>query len=354
MKITYVFKLLKPTKYKENILIKNAVETTRHRKEIAKRLKECESKLTTADFPDFKLSSAVKNQNIRDVKYLYKNFKKSKSKKENMEFKSNQPLSFSNQTYWIENHFLSISLFADKTKRIYFPLETENKRFKEFEDNMEKYKLGKLSIYNKNGNWYAAISITILDKKIEANNTMGIDIGLRQLAVVSILNEDKKEIDRKFFNGKEVGYIRRRFKALRKELGQAKKLKKIKEIANKEQNYIKDKNHKISRQIVDLAVQERVGIIVMENLKNIRDRAKSIKQADRNINSWTFYQLQQSIEYKAKKEGIKVKYISPKYTSQKCSKCSEIEKKNRKKNLYTCECGNRIHSDLNAARNISS
>ncbi|MGO1820210.1 MAG: RNA-guided endonuclease InsQ/TnpB family protein, partial [Senegalia sp. (in: firmicutes)] len=251
-------------------------------------------------------------------------------------------------------HFLSISLFADKTKRIYFPLETENKRFKEFEDNMEKYKLGKLSIYNKNGNWYAAISITILDKKIEANNTMGIDIGLRQLAVVSILNEDKKEIDRKFFNGKEVGYIRRRFKALRKELGQAKKLKKIKEIANKEQNYIKDKNHKISRQIVDLAVQERVGIIVMENLKNIRDRAKSIKQADRNINSWTFYQLQQSIEYKAKKEGIKVKYISPKYTSQKCSKCSEIEKKNRKKNLYTCECGNRIHSDLNAARNISS
>ncbi|WP_207289600.1 RNA-guided endonuclease InsQ/TnpB family protein [Senegalia massiliensis] len=354
LKLTYIFKLLKPTKYKENILKENIIETTKHRKEIVRRLKEGKFKLTTADFPDFKLSSAVKNQNIWDVKHLYKNFKKSKSKKENIDFKPNQPLGFSNQCYKIQDNFIALSLYDKKSKRIYFPIETKNKRFKEFQENRDNLKLGKMSIYNKKGNWYAALSVTVKDEKTEATNSMGIDIGLRQLAVISIMNEEGKEINRKFFSGNESGYIRRKYKALRRELGQAKKLKKIKEISNKEQNYIRDKNHKISHKIVELAVQGEVGMIIMENLKNIRNRVKSIKQPDRNINSWTFYQLQNFIEYKAKKEGIKVKYISPKYTSQKCSKCGQVEKKNRKKNLYLCECGNRIHSDLNAARNIAS
>jgi len=46
-------------------------------------------------------------------------------------------------------------------------------------------------------------------------------------------------------------------------------------------------------------------------------------------------------------------YAKVKYTSQRCSNCGEILEKNRKKNLYTCQCGNHIHSDLNAARDIA-
>jgi putative transposase len=90
----------------------------------------------------------------------------------------------------------------------------------------------------------------------------------------------------------------------------------------------------------------------MENLENIRNTAKSHNRADRNLHSWTFYQLQQFIKYKANLAGIKVKYINPRYTSQRCSKCGEIKKYNRKGNLYSCSCGNNIHADLNAARNI--
>ena len=32
-----------------------------------------------------------------------------------------------------------------------------------------------------------------------------------------------------------------------------------------------DLNHKISRQLINLAVQEQVGTIIMENLENIRN-----------------------------------------------------------------------------------
>ncbi|MGM0415053.1 MAG: zinc ribbon domain-containing protein, partial [Bacillota bacterium] len=34
-------------------------------------------------------------------------------------------------------------------------------------------------------------------------------------------------------------------------------------------------------------------------------------------------------------------------TSQSCSKCGKV-------NLYSCECGNHIHADLNASRNIGN
>ncbi len=77
-----------------------------------------------------------------------------------------------------------------------------------------------------------------------------------------------------------------------------------------------DLNHKISRQLINLAVQEQVGTIVMENLENIRQIAQSLNRADRNnLHSWTFYQLQNFIEYKAKLAAIKVKYVDSKYTS---------------------------------------
>jgi IS605 OrfB family transposase len=105
---------------------------------------------------------------------------------------------------------------------------------------------------------------------------------------------------------------------------------------------------------IDIGLRQQVGTIIMENLDNIRNTAKSLNRANRNIHSWTFYQLQQFIKYKAELAGIKVEYINPKYTSQGCSKCAKVKKSNRKANLYSCECGNHIHADLNAGRNIAN
>ncbi len=182
---------------------------------------------------------------------------------------------------------------------------------------------------------------------------MGVDIGLRQLAVASVQSPAGKEINRQFHNGNQVGFIRKKYRSLRRKLGQTKKINAIEKINDKEQRWMTDLNHKISRQLINFAVQEGVGTIVMENLENIRQTAQSLNRADRNLHNWSFYQLQNFIEYKAKLTGIKVEYVDPKYTSQCCSKCSQVKKSNRKRNLYSCDCGNHIHADLNASRNIS-
>ena len=351
MQITYVLELLKPTRNKSNIIEKNILEVQKNRTSIAAELKADNTKLSTKHFNEV-LPSAVINQNIREVKALYKRFKKSNSKKDNIEFKRNQPLCYNNQNYKIKEHFVAFPLYTSKSKRYWFPLvknETFIKLIKEIDKGA---KLGKASLFRRGHKYYFAVSIKLEVDKLNGNNIMGIDIGLNQLAVSSIKNTNGEEVNRSFYNGKEAGYIRKKYRSTRRYLGKAKKPKKIKEIDNKESRYITNLNHKISRQVVNLAVQENVSTIVMEDLKNIRKTSFSLKTADKNINSWSFYELQGFIKYKAGLSGIDVVYISPKYTSQTCSKCGLVAKSNRKRNAYTCECGNNLHSDLNAARNI--
>lgn len=64
------------------------------------------------------------------------------------------------------------------------------------------------------------------------------------------------------------------------------------------------------------------------------------------------------IEYKAKLEGIEVKYIDPAYTSQTCSYCGERGER-KKQEEFVCtnpQCkrrGEKINADFNAARNIA-
>lgn len=353
MQVTYVLELLKPSKRKQNIIENNILEVASNRKSIANELKANNTKLSSKDFKH-KLPSAIVNQNIREVKALYKLFKKSNSIKENLDFKANQPLCFNNQNYRIENHFVSFPLYTHKSKRYWFPV-VKNDIFNKLSKSIENGdKLGKSSLFRKRGKYYLAVTVKIDPNLSIGNNTMGIDIGLNQIAVASIKDNKNNEIARSFFNGKEAAFIRKKYRSIRRGLGKAKQIKRIREIEDKESRYVRNLNHEISRKLVNLAVQEKVSTIVMENLKNIRKAAYSSKRADRNLNSWSFYELQSFIQYKAEIEGIKVIYIKPAYTSQTCSFCGAINKSNRKRNLYSCSCGNKVHADLNAARNISS
>ncbi|MFO7815467.1 MAG: hypothetical protein R6V14_07005 [Halanaerobiales bacterium] len=118
-------------------------------------------------------------------------------------------------------------------------------------------KLGKVSLFYKNNNWFFAVTINVENKESNNSNIMGVDRGLRQLAVASVQNPAGKEINREFYNGNQAGFIRKKYRSLRRKLGQAKK------INDKEQRWMTALNHKISRQLINLAVQEEVGTIVM-------------------------------------------------------------------------------------------
>jgi len=70
------------------------------------------------------------------------------------------------------------------------------------------------------------------------------------------------------------------------------------------------------------------------------------------LHTWSFYRLAKYIEYKAILAGIKIEYVNPEYTSQKCPKCGKCNKANDRK--YACGCGFKTHRDRLGAMNIIS
>jgi putative transposase len=76
---------------------------------------------------------------------------------------------------------------------------------------------------------------------------------------------------------------------------------------------------------------------------------------DRILRNWSYYQLQQFIEYKAKMNNIIVRYVNPYHTSQNCSHCGHWEEGQRiSQSEFLCKsCGYKANADFNASRNIA-
>jgi putative transposase len=121
---------------------------------------------------------------------------------------------------------------------------------------------------------------------------------------------------------------------------------------------MKNINHQLSRQIVNHANAQEVGIIKIETLQGIRkgttctSRGAQVRKNNRMKNSWSFYQLAGFITYKAERLGIKVERVDPAYTSQECPACSTRNQVHDR--TYVCaECGWMGHRDSVGAINIS-
>jgi putative transposase len=151
--------------------------------------------------------------------------------------------------------------------------------------------------------------------------------------------------------GKSALYIHRKYSAIRKHLQQDGKFRQLKRVKDRESRIVKDLNHKVSRKIVDVAKAQHAAL-VFEDLSGIRQARKQHRSFKYALHSWSFYQLQQFVEYKAKLLGIPVLYVDPAYTSQDCSRCGARGQRCGKG--FKCPvCGHVDHADVNAAFNIA-
>ncbi len=153
--------------------------------------------------------------------------------------------------------------------------------------------------------------------------------------------------------GKECNHIHQKYKSMRKSLQKKGKLRLVRKIKNRESRIIRNINHQISKKLV-VEAQTSKAIIVLEGLKNIGRTARTQRKQRYALNSWSFYQLQNMIEYKAKKYGVPIAYVEPQYTSQRCSRCGHIDSNNRKAKIFCCKnCAAVENADVNAGFNIA-
>ena len=104
-----------------------------------------------------------------------------------------------------------------------------------------------------------------------------------------------------------------------------------------------DVNHQISKTIVN----SKYNTFVFEKLA-IKKRKKLGRRFNKKLGGWSYGQLQQFVEYKARDVEKQTIYINPAYTSQACSVCGTIDRSFRRGNLFSCgKCELNLDADLN-------
>ena len=225
----------------------------------------------------------------------------------------------------------------------------------------KEYKVGQSSLqFDRNNNLILNLNLDIpYNPKNETveGRTLGVDLGIKYPAYMC-LNDDtyKREhigsID-DFLRIREQMQDRRRklqhdLKFIKGGKGRNKKMQALDRLRDKEKNFATTYNHMISKNVVEFAKKNQCEYINMEKLT---------KDGFNNtiLRNWSYYQLQQYIEYKAEREGIKVRYIDPAYTSQTCARCGHIDKENRQtQEKFICtKCGFELNADHNASINIA-
>lgn len=211
-------------------------------------------------------------------------------------------------------------------------------------------KRGEADLCFVRGEFYLFVACEVeTPEPIDVDGALGVDLGLVAIATDSDGNQ---------YSGAHVISIRERRHRQRRRL-QAKGTKSAKRVlrrlSGREQRFMTNVNHTISKQLVERA-QCTGRAIALEDLTGIRDRVKVRYSQRRKLHSWAFAQLGGFISYKAELAGVPVVFVNPAYTSQTCPHCGHISRSNRKsQDTFLCQsCGFSANADCVAAVNIAS
>jgi putative transposase len=197
------------------------------------------------------------------------------------------------------------------------------------------------------GKWYACFAVDCESEPLpRSKEAAGVDVGIKTFAYLSTGEaiENPKFLRKE---EKELARVQRKLSAATKGKAERKKRRKIvarvhERIANKRRDFA----HQESRKLVN-----KFGIIVFEKL-NIDGLLKNHHLA-KSIGDAAWSQLVNFTQYKAEDAGRKCIQVNPRNTSQMCSGCGVIVKKDLSVRVHNCfACGLSIDRDLNAAINI--
>jgi putative transposase len=210
------------------------------------------------------------------------------------------------------------------------------------------FRKGEADLCLVRGKWFLAATCEVPETdEFSADDWLGVDLGLTSLAVDS---------DGTVHTGADVERVRKRLARRKRGLqkcGSRAAKRRLKQLAGKEARFRQITNHCISKAIVQTA--ERTGRgIALEELRHIRNRVSAKRSQRSRLHSWGFAQLRAFLAYKAKRAGVPLVAVDPKYTSQACHACGCIDRKNRQDQAtFRCiSCGHADAADRNAALNI--
>lgn len=216
---------------------------------------------------------------------------------------------------------------------------------------MKPNKISYATISEKNGHWYVSVSVseTIPDPKQKSENVVGVDLGIKTLAVTSdgVYYENQNGL---YKAEKKLKRLDRRLSRKEKSSNNYKKAKLQR--AKAYEKVMRTRKHILNEITTELAKDK--SVIVVEDL-NVSGMMQNHHLA-RAISDVSFYEFRRQLEYKCKWYGSELFIIDRWFPSSKtCSACGAINNELKLSDrIYKCDCGLEIDRDLNAAINIKN
>lgn len=221
---------------------------------------------------------------------------------------------------------------------------------------LSSWKLGDARLFTRKKKAFLSVSFKNTVPQVSKPNdaVIGVDRGINYIAVATDGRQSK------FYGGGRLKHIRERYTKTRASLQRKKAEHRtrsigrvLKRLSGRGARFTKDTNHVVSKRIVEFARKTGNPTIAIEKLDGIRNGRRLRKKQRTDLNRWPFYQLEQSLRYKAANYGFDVIEVEAEGTSKGCSRCGYTDAANRKGRSFICKaCGYSLHADLNASRNI--
>ena len=301
------------------------------------------------------VSNNVAKQSVKDACDAYKRFFKGQAKHPRFKSKKKSTPSFYNDVLKIKFNETHVRL-----EKIGWIKLSEYNRIP-FGDDI-KYMNPRIT--HDGLNWYISVNIEVENiKPILSNASIGIDLGIKDLAIVSNIDKPFKNINKTH----KVKKIKKRMRKLQRQISRkyemnrsGKKYIKTNNIIKLEYKYNKLQKHlnfireDYIQKVTTKIVKTKPSRVVMEDL-NVNGMMKN-RHLSKAIQEQCLYRFITIMKYKCEKYGIEFIQADRWYPSSKtCSCCGNIKAKlSLSEREYICDkCGLKIDRDKNASINLS-
>ena len=307
----------------------------------------------------YEVSNNVAKQAVKDACIAYKRFFKGEAEKPRFKSRKNSRISFYNDNIALEVKEDKVLIekvgWVKLSKVNSIPIGV-------------KYTRPTVSYDNKY--WFMSVGVEQEGNDLKlTGESIGIDVGVKELAVVSSIEKPFKNINKT----KTVKRLEKKKRRLQRKLSRkydrlkSEKAFKKGERLKKTNNIIKlEKQSKLVdrklsnirnnhiHQTTNAIVKTKPSRVVMETL-NIKGMMKN-KHLSKAIQNQCLYEFKRQMAYKCEFNGIEFVEADRFYPSSKmCSSCGAIKKDLKLSDrTYKCECGLVMDRDKNASINLAN
>ena len=212
-------------------------------------------------------------------------------------------------------------------------------------------------------NWWISVGIQYADNaEPPVNDGVGIDLGIKDLAICSDIDKPYKNINKT----QKIRKLKKKKRRLQRQISKKYLISKKGDSYCKTSNIIKAEKKllKLNHQLTDIRhdylhqttteiINRKPKFIVLEDL-NVKGMMKN-KHLSESVAEQCFYEFYRQIEYKSSWNNIKFIIVDRFYASSKICSCCGAVKKDLKLSdrIYKCDnCNTIIDRDKNASINL--